>query len=988
MWSMRHARLFGPHPWLVGREREQQLLAGRLDGLFAGHGGLVLIAGPAGVGKTALTSDFAATARDHGARTLLGGAHELTETPPYGPWLEALHPWPPDPDLATVAAALGARGGEPRADERHRAPTALAEIFDLIAELTLQRPLMLVLEDLHWADAASLELLRIVARRSSSLSLLLVATHRTHEPGQHALEVVLPALIRESDPERIELRPLDTPAVRTLVRRRYSLRPPDEARLVSYLQRAEGNPFFIGELLHALEQAGVLTSPPERGAPWTVGDLSGQPVPRLLRQVVAARLAQLDAGARSLLDVAAVVGQEVPLTIWAAASGIDEEALIPIVERMTAANILVPNPDGARVHFAHDLIRAIVYESILPPRLRRWHQMVARVLVEQNESDADAIAAHLVRAGDPAAAGWLLRASDHAERVGAWRTAAERLEAALALLEQDTRPMVDVGWQWYRLAQLRRYADPQGAMQALDRAASHAAEAGDRLLAARVAFTRGFLLCFTRQFGPGIACMEASLAELESLPPPAEDTVRMLEGFGLPHDLDDQRGKLALWLALVGRYAEARELGAPVAARLATRPPCKSIEAACAANALFALGWAETASGSVAEARALLTRTRMAHRALGDTSQEAAAALGQLWWVELSYAADSPATLEALTAEACDARRRAADASVQSFPEELALLPTFWLHGSWSEAQRLAEDLPSERGGGNTAVVIAALGRLALARGDSESGRQLIHRHLPDGPGAIPGTSRHLLTQELQRVAAALALEGGDLPTAHAWLTAHDRWLAWSNACLGRAEGALLWSTYSLLAGDRPGAERHAERALTLASAPRQPLALLAAHRMMGQLAATAGRRRRALDHLDRALVLADACGTPYERGLTLLAAAEAYLALGQEAEARVQAIEASRVLDVLGARPALARALAIVDGRVPAARISAPAGLTPREMEILRLLAAGRTNREIAAELVLSIRTVNRHVANVYAKIDAHGRADATAYAVRNGLV
>ena len=179
------------------------------------------------------------------------------------------------------------------------------------------------------------------------------------------------------------------------------------------------------------------------------------------------------------------------------------------------------------------------------------------------------------------------------------------------------------------------------------------------------------------------------------------------------------------------------------------------------------------------------------------------------------------------------------------------------------------------------------------------------------------------------------------------------------------------------------------------AEEPRQPLALLAAHRLLGQLDTEAGRPADAAAQLKAALVLADACAAPYERALTLLALAELRGTTGQGAEAQDLLDAARAICASLGAQPALARAAALAArlAGAPLAPPSKPAcrspnGLTAREMEVLRLLAGGQTNQEIAANLVLSARTVERHIANLYRKIAARGRADATAYALRHNLL
>ena len=246
----------------------------------------------------------------------------------------------------------------------------------------------------------------------------------------------------------------------------------------------------------------------------------------------------------------------------------------------------------------------------------------------------------------------------------------------------------------------------------------------------------------------------------------------------------------------------------------------------------------------------------------------------------------------------------------------------------------------------------------------------------------------------IQRLAAALALDAGDLAAARAWLAAHDRWLAWSGAVLGRAEGAARLGGLPPRGG-RPAPARAStpRRALAHATEPRQPLALLAAHRLLGELDTAAGRHADAAAHLDAALALADACAAPYERALTLLALAELRAATGDARRgATPRWPRRAPSLEPLGARPALARADAL------AARLAAPPpgrprappcpfGLTAREAEVLRLVAEGLTNAQIAARLFLSPRTVKQHLPSIYTKLGVASRAAATAFALDHDL-
>ena len=206
------------------------------------------------------------------------------------------------------------------------------------------------------------------------------------------------------------------------------------------------------------------------------------------------------------------------------------------------------------------------------------------------------------------------------------------------------------------------------------------------------------------------------------------------------------------------------------------------------------------------------------------------------------------------------------------------------------------------------------------------------------------------------------------------------------DATQGRAEGEVLEAEWHRAAGDADHAREHAERALAHATTPRQPLALLAAHRILGILATDAGSRAAAEDHFAAALALAGACRAPYERALTLLAQAELLATTNDHRRARAMLDEAKALCLPLDAMPALARierATTQLDGTAD----DRPAGLTEREVEVLRLVAAGLSNAEIADRLFLSPNTVKVHVARILAKIEVNNRAGATEFALRNGI-
>jgi tetratricopeptide (TPR) repeat protein len=203
---------------------------------------------------------------------------------------------------------------------------------------------------------------------------------------------------------------------------------------------------------------------------------------------------------------------------------------------------------------------------------------------------------------------------------------------------------------------------------------------------------------------------------------------------------------------------------------------------------------------------------------------------------------------------------------------------------------------------------------LARLRGDNILAWTHIREGLPDGPATKFGDVRFIAALDAMRIAALLALDTGDLSAAKEWLETYDRWLGWSGAVLGQAEGQALWARHERQAGDATQALAHAERAFAHATAPRQPLALLQAHRLLGELDTETGRYDDAAQHLDASLTLATMCEAPYERALTLLAMAELHAVRGERDEATHLLADVRAICEPLGAKPALARAEALSD--------------------------------------------------------------------------
>jgi DNA-binding CsgD family transcriptional regulator/tetratricopeptide (TPR) repeat protein len=940
----------------------------------------VLLEGEAGVGKTTIAAALCREAADRGALALVGHCYDLTDTPPYGPWTDAFGDYQPEADLPSPPPAF-ARTGAGNAITTRSALFGAVRHF--VATLAERRPSIILLEDLHWADPESLDLLREVGRNVAAQALLVLATFRGDELARgHLLFRLLPVLEREAGARRLELRRLHQEALRELVVARYRLTETNSARLVAYLYaEAGGNPFFTQQLLRALEEYEVLRP---LGNRWILGDLEHTGVPSLLREVIEGRLLRLNEEGQRLLRAAAVIGQEVPFSLWASVVDYEEEGLISVVEGATTARLIEPTEDGAGFRFVHALMREALYEGINPLRRRVVHRRVGEMLAAFPSPDPDAVAYHFRRAGDARALGWLVEAGEHAERTSALLTAAERYEVALALQDERGMDAAEHGWLRLRLAALQRFRKPREALAHVEAAELLAQEAGEPALIAHVLLVRGLLRVYADGIRDGLPDVAAGVEMVEKLPP--REDVR--QGPEQSIEAAVNPGMLVAMLSWAGRLAEAKERGEGYLAHSASRREASSL-----AGAWWGVALVHAMQGRPERARRAYESARTAYESIDQHRLLAFVLRDELTYAVLSYLSDHLAERERVASAAEQAVLRGNAAGAIDEPAEYARyprLPLMVLEGEWREARRIISVLAEYGAHAILRHIISCfLGPLARHQGERDLAWKQVHETWPGGPSTEPGEVDIYYTLPLQRLAIELSLDGGDLASAREWLEAHERWLTWSGAVLGLSEVQQLRARYELASGNPEEAHQRAEQALVHASEPRQPLALLAAHRLLGELNHATEKSEAADGHLRTALDIADACAAPYERALTLLALAELRMAEGTNTNVSAPLEEARGICFDLGASPVLARVEALAAHTPGGRRVTSayPAGLTRREAEVLGLLAAGRSNKEIAAQLFLSERTVERHITTVYRKIGTRRRTEAMAFALRHGL-
>jgi DNA-binding SARP family transcriptional activator len=426
---------------LVGRSVELAVLRNNLHHVEEGSRQIALVSGEAGVGKTRLAAELAVTARSRGALVLAGQCDRVPLTS-YQPFVEALRSHLPSTDATTDAEAgvHGLAGLSPRyragADEvdRYR---LFESVDELLGQLAATDPVVLVLDDLHWADPATLLLFHHLARSTTPARVLIVALFRP-QPHDSALAGTLAELRRSRRGTHVDLAPLGVSAVAALVEERVGAAPP--SGFVHDLRRiTDGNPFFVEEVVAHLVERGAL----DPAGRWPdAATMAEHGTPEGVQEVIRGRLSGLDAQLMSVLRAAAVLGRYFEFTLMHGLVGFDEEAVLDAVEEALRFGLFAETGQSwsAGYSFRHELLRQTVYEDISVARRQRLHRKAADLLSVDGIRAATAAetAFHLEAAGAAVEADRLVEASlaaaDAAEADLAWEDAARHVEAALAAL--------------------------------------------------------------------------------------------------------------------------------------------------------------------------------------------------------------------------------------------------------------------------------------------------------------------------------------------------------------------------------------------------------------------------------------------------------------------------------------------------------------------------------------------------------------------------
>jgi len=454
-------KLESQHPLsiaLTGRDEQRTDLLRHVEGIFQQRGGIVLLEGEAGIGKTRLIQEIAHDAEWRNAQVLWGQCREQEASPPFGPlttaldqgltplrtgqlstiveklWLQVLMPLLPQlarhlPDLEPAPAL------EPD-QERARLLEAATNLLTGWATIT---PLLLIVEDVHWADEDTLSLLPALAQRLSDQRVLVVGTYRGEEARASSLVWEhLQALDRAGLLQRLTLDNLDLDATGELIRRCLGLSqsaPVFEKRIY---QETNGNPLFILETLRTLQDEGLLTQNEDGNwrTPWdeTTADYAELPLPPLVEQVIARRLGRLSPLSRQVLNAAVILGLQFDFTLLGAVSGLETKELFATLQELLTRHFLEETPDGYR--FSHAKIRQVARAEMDVDMLRELHHRAANAAEVHTPDQMDVLAHHYTQAQIwDKAIYYHYRAGLQAAQTYAYTTALTHYDQAISLLE-------------------------------------------------------------------------------------------------------------------------------------------------------------------------------------------------------------------------------------------------------------------------------------------------------------------------------------------------------------------------------------------------------------------------------------------------------------------------------------------------------------------------------------------------------------------------
>ena len=967
----------------VGRSAELERLRTLLPSAEGEGRRVVLLGGEPGSGKSRLVREFAGEAARDGVLVLYGACDAEVRNP-YGPFVDALDQLARATEPEELRAAVGAGGGEltrllpdlgarlgdrPPAleadpdTERHRLHTAVA---DLLARVTQRRPALLVLEDAHWADAPTLLLLRHLARVGNARVLLITTFRDTEADMPETLSETL-ADLRRYDVVRLQVPGLSGEDVAEFVRRAGGAEPGSEplelARAIRDL--TDGNAFLVCELWRALVETGaielsggtirVTRSPAELGSPESV------------REVVSQRLSRLAPRTTDLLELAATAGAEFELSVVGGATGLGEPELLAAFDEAVRSGMIEEVPSrGLAWRFTHELVRRALYDRLSAIRRAELHLRVGEALEATEARSGRTLAdlAHHFAAAAPfggpeRAVEYNVLAARAAVAALAFDEAAARLRTALGLGIDDPQERAEVCLELGNAS--HRGGKAPDALAAFRAAADIARELENAALLARAAT------------GYEDACWRPGMHD--------QGAVELLEeaAAALGEEDSELRVGLLSGLARALDFQGYRERGA-IVRRAAVSMARRLGDRAGLAAVLVRSYWSRGTT-SVDEILDMLTEARDIADDLGNTEIRVEAMSWRVpAFVALCDLDSARREIPALHEIAEQTAQPFLIHVAQHYGSAIALCD-----GRLEEAEVLARRShdwsrlltgrdPSGVYGIQMFSIRRELGRLPEL---APMIRILASEGTPDAPwrpGLVALLAELGMEAEARRELSRLVADGLDPFRESLWLAALAYLTDASSALGDEAAAALLYPEFEPLTG-------------TNVMIGHLVSCYGAADRYLGMLAATLGESERAEEHFERGMELNRRMGavtwlahTEYEYGRFLLAQRR------RDDRARADALlrEATGLAERIGMAGLLAKIRALGS---PAPGAALPDGLSPREVQILGLVAQGLSNRQVGSTLSISEHTAANHVRSILRKTGCANRTEAASYAHRHGL-
>lgn len=946
---------------LVGRTADLGVLHAALRRARSGEAACILLSGAPGIGKTRLADEFVARCGDR-VLALTARAHSLAGAHPFGLFVEALEghlrQLPPvavralcggltDDVAAVLPSAAVAAGGTPR--RLPSRPRVLEAMTVLCGNLARQRPVLVFLDDLHLADASSLEVLNYLVRTLRRSAVLFVAAARPGELSASPAGDLVLRLEQDGLLRRLELSALGTEELAQLA----AAASPDgraPETLVAWLEsRSRGVPLFAIGLLHALA---------DEGADWARPSLIR--LPEELTERVRSQMDGLGGGARDVLQVLAVLGSRAGLSQLPGLTGLGSASLSEALEPLLRGRLVSEIGSGREpvYEIAHPLVQEALYGAIPAPRRRELHRRIAVALLESDRlSDSAPHFARSAAPGDEPAIDVLCRALRHASQREALREASATLSDLVEILPARHKRWLEVldyvRWQANWLVDHKFEVGETAVRTAIAAIEDVAATSDDVGLRAEVRY------CESAFLGWDAGDLGQALVA-------ARESGRLFRAAGRDHDARLSDDMAAFLVGLSGDLA-----GQEAAARLVVAEAERESDRQALGSALTNLGYALLLQGREAEAERVMERAialvregGIVHRSITNWTllAQVRAFAGRL--------ADAEAAL----------RTGASDASI--YPDTILLdisVRVHWLEGDLHTALARAEEAMSWCRGGPGRRRAWAIAMAAIVAG--ELGRMETARDLLERSARAYGNSHwYAASHHCVWARGFLAWQEGRFGDALTALTdaadGLDAMRALTLAALVECDRAQV----AVEAGDPPTAARAASRLERIAAELSIPL--YSAIARLGAGWAWLGRDPgRAEAEAREAAAAFEAMGFRLFHARALELVARARIARGDDARGALQAAEAYAALDAVWRRERLLR---LAGGR---ARPAPAEGLTPRERDVASLAVRGLTAREIGARLGIGHRTVETHLGSAYAKLGLRSRVELASRAAELGV-